>query len=528
MKITIYPLFSTFLLGAITSILGLLPIASHAATLASNGSQADVQSKISGAVDGDTVTIPAGTFTWTSGVTISGKGIKLQGAGGGRVEGSSTTSLAIGTGSKSFAIRSGSTVTSSGFTAGEAIIVRNKHVAANTMTGTVTSWNGTTLVVNATSSTGSGTLNAWTFEMPSATQTTIVHSADSLTLIQVTRDVTNSTEITGLRLVRGTATTWNSYGISIGGTGKPILIHDIRISSVVLGINASGSGLIVWQCYFDIGFDIGNNTNAVNNGLQLRGESDSWTTAHSIGAADTTGIKNTYIENCYFIGHVLACIDASDNFRGSLRYCVLDNSGITIHGQDTGPIGMRHLEVYNNLMIFDALPAPSALTANMNYWISWRGGSGIWTDNVMDDITSWAWGNKGEVSLEYQPIRRGTTVYGANGWTLGYPSSRQPGQGINSGTTTTLNGVTIYTNRIVEGVYVWNNTGTCAIGVGNYNPDDVGLNRQIADYIKFNRDYFERAPTGAEPYVGYTKYTYPHPLRPGMPPSKAFVSINLN
>jgi hypothetical protein len=44
----------------------------------SNGSQADVQAKVNLAVDGDTVTIPAGSFTWTSHVTVT-KGITIQG-----------------------------------------------------------------------------------------------------------------------------------------------------------------------------------------------------------------------------------------------------------------------------------------------------------------------------------------------------------------------------------------------------------------------------------------------------------------
>ena len=46
-------------------------------TRATDGSQADVQSKINAASDGDIITLPAGTFTWTSGITVSGKGILL-------------------------------------------------------------------------------------------------------------------------------------------------------------------------------------------------------------------------------------------------------------------------------------------------------------------------------------------------------------------------------------------------------------------------------------------------------------------
>jgi hypothetical protein len=53
----------------------------HAAILASNGSRADVQAKINAAVAGDTVTIPAGIFTWTTSVSTGSKAITIQGAG---------------------------------------------------------------------------------------------------------------------------------------------------------------------------------------------------------------------------------------------------------------------------------------------------------------------------------------------------------------------------------------------------------------------------------------------------------------
>ncbi len=53
-------------------------ITSFATVYNSNGSRADVQAKIDAASDGDVVTIPSGTFTWTSNVTIT-KSITLTG-----------------------------------------------------------------------------------------------------------------------------------------------------------------------------------------------------------------------------------------------------------------------------------------------------------------------------------------------------------------------------------------------------------------------------------------------------------------
>src|SRR6516225_3674151 len=62
----------------------------------------DVQAAINSASEGDTVMIPAGTCTWASGVTISGKGIILKGAGSGRIVAydNGTETLTVGTGTK--------------------------------------------------------------------------------------------------------------------------------------------------------------------------------------------------------------------------------------------------------------------------------------------------------------------------------------------------------------------------------------------------------------------------------------------
>ena len=49
-----------------------------ATTYHSNGSAANVQALQNAAHDGDTITLPAGAFIWTQGVTIT-KGITLQG-----------------------------------------------------------------------------------------------------------------------------------------------------------------------------------------------------------------------------------------------------------------------------------------------------------------------------------------------------------------------------------------------------------------------------------------------------------------
>lgn len=73
--------------------IGLVSTHAAAATLTSNGSASDTQSKIAAASNGDTVQLPAsGTFTWTGGVSLpstraitldlNGRTVTLSGAGG--------------------------------------------------------------------------------------------------------------------------------------------------------------------------------------------------------------------------------------------------------------------------------------------------------------------------------------------------------------------------------------------------------------------------------------------------------------
>jgi hypothetical protein len=75
----------------------------------------------------------------------------------------STTSVAIGTGARTF------TLAQSGnqeWAASGSVTVTSSASSANTMTGTVTSYNSSTqaLVINVTSVTGSGTFASWIIE----------------------------------------------------------------------------------------------------------------------------------------------------------------------------------------------------------------------------------------------------------------------------------------------------------------------------------------------------------------------------
>ena len=131
----------------------------------SDGSAANVQALLNAALDGDTITLPAGTFTWSTPVTIS-KAIKIQGEGSGRIIGDTKSSVTVGTGSKTF------TTTRSGLpiTTGQTLRIAkmphppggggsdsNPPGRGTYMEGAVTSYSGTTSRLNRKR----GTYQAW-------------------------------------------------------------------------------------------------------------------------------------------------------------------------------------------------------------------------------------------------------------------------------------------------------------------------------------------------------------------------------
>lgn len=483
-------------------IASLLMACVAAATVRStDGSQADVASKISASSDGDTVQIPSGSFTWTSGITISGKGIKLEGAGAGRVEGSSTSSLAIGTGTKAFAV----TNTITGFTNGETVRAVYKADGTAFMEGTVTSWSGGTLTLNVTSTGGSGTKASWNFVMPATT--TITHSASTSSLIAITEDATHRVELTGFRIVYGTGS-GNAIDIDNTSGGKAVLVHDIRVTSDgprIMDVHTNRG--VFWRLYFDSGFIFGSVTNITTGGIVVKSTiAASWSSASTMGTADATGESNVYVEDSYFAGLLTQCFDFDDCSRTTVRHCVLDNSGMTSHGADTSNYGNRHFEVVDNVFLFDSLGAD---TGNLNYWIFIRGGTGVITGNVMPDITSGEWGAKPEITLTVQNLQRNAgphPLWGAGIGGVQYPAPRQVGMGYITGASASDS---FAYNGDAEPFYQWGNTGTGAFaspGITNYEDPEAGED-DVSDYIQVGRDWLNATK------VGWAEYTYPHPLR---------------
>jgi hypothetical protein len=247
-----------------------------------------------------------------------------------------------------------------------------------------------------------------------------------------------------------------------------------------------------------------------------------WNTPDTFGTADSTGLANSYVENCSFSNGENVS-NFQDNSRVVWRYNTMQDAALGSHGQETGIYGARAWEIYNNT--FSISPNNPY---ELNYWAQIRGGTGVITQNSMDDIP---WGKNG-IQLNVFSITRGMNDgEGGEFCPLNYPAPRQTGWGW-SASSTAYWGAGDDTNpgllvggkspgafapdgqgAVVDPVYVWNNSGAETsdpnyVGTQTYEPDNCGNNQTIDKYLQEGRDYYVNV---ANPT--WSPYTYPHPLR---------------
>jgi hypothetical protein len=488
-------------------VLGLVvPSGVAAATInATNCSSAAVQAAINAAVDGDTVVIPSGTCTWTSGVTISGKGIKLQGSGSGRIIGRSTSSVTIGAGSKTFTTQSGLNIS-----AGQTLRVTVLGNRTTYVAGLVTSYSGTTLTINAVTSEGTGTHKRWIISTPPTT--TIVDNSSSSTLIGVTEDTTHHIEISDIKIADGPGTGRRIAVTENGVNGKGVLLHDCWMEAgeegEALYFTDSNRG-VIWNCSFDSSpFSLAQL--AIQH--QPDHKSDSWTTPSTMGSADITGESNFYIEDSDFHAFIHAT-DFDNNARAVMRHNVFNNAAIGTHGPDTSLWGQRHFEVYDSEFVFDAYS--DGTTFPLNHWFFIRGGTFVATNNILPVINSGDYPEKDEIEITVMNLQRNSgpnPCWGAGIPGVQYPAPRQVGFGRVSGNGVDgLGRITDSTTYVgdSEPVYIWNNTSNGAINVGMSDFGECSDADSTSAYVQSGRDYF----LNAGPKPGYQKFTYPHPVR---------------
>jgi hypothetical protein len=502
----------------------LLPRQGSATVYNSNGSAADVQNiHNTRAHNGDTITLPSGQFTWSTPVTIS-KAIKLEGAGAGRIIGNTKSPIAVATGTKTFVTtRSGLPITE-----GQVLLIGKMpsspgypptNARGYWMKGTVTSYSGTTLVMNVTSASGTGTYQSWWI----ATQprTTILNAYDNgqpgdngaSPLLRIEQSAAGSTELSGIRFVHGASSVSAATGVNGGWTGPKTLIHDCWFEtgggSPSGAIFAGTNQLLIWNCSFD------DTWSQQAEAIQVAFEGNtSWSTNSTMGMADVNGATNLYVEDCDFHAYLTA-FDFDNNSRVVFRHNLLDNSTQGTHGADTSTIGVRHFELYNNELVFDSFT--DCNTELDLQWFLWvRGGTGVITDNILPRITSTCSGHKGNIRFSVLNTRRDSGPYCC--WAQ-YPAPHQVGQGYGPGAVfhqyTSQCGPysgqnhSYYTYQ--EPVYIWNNSGSAgnSVGLAEDDADECGGNEHVQNFVHSGRDYI----IGAKP--GYQKFTYPHPLRTG-------------
>jgi hypothetical protein len=485
----------------------------------SDGSAASVQALHNAALNGDTITLPAGAFTWTTGVTIS-KAVKIQGAGSGRIIGQSRSNVAVGTGSKTFTTQAGLNILAGNTLRIESMPLNNGTLdgRGTWMQGTVTSYSGTSLVMNITTSGGSGTHDFWKIETIPAT--TISHGTDANTLFTLNESTAGSIELTGIRVAQfSDPAQSNTTSISIQSitNGQPVLIHDCWFSESannhIALLPATNQG-VVWNCSFDAS-TFAYSTLAVQR--EVMGAATAWTTPSKWGATDTTGRNNFYFEDCDFHAY-LNFLSNDDNSRTVLRHCVFDNAGMGTHGADSSPYGQRYFEIYDSEFVFNSTNGD---VLNINWWAYVRGGTFLVTDCIMPLIQSQDYGTKSSFNLTVMNLQRnsGPNPCWAAGTSNGalYHCPRQVGFGRVTGNghdgLGRSNDSVAYVGDS-EPIYVWNITGQApTFGTSDYVPNECGANvDHSSNYIQNGRDYFYGT---AKP--GYQKFVYPHPLRNGGP-----------
>ena len=497
----------------------------------------DVQRAINSAHEGDTVLIPAGTCHWKSEVTVSGKGINIEGAASSRIIAFSSDMLAIKTGALTVNVATADPgVSEIPVTTGETLNVLELGNEQNFMTGTVTSYASRTLTMDITSIGGAcgnsldptqspSNCKRWIVATNPASVTNIINDVNmNGGLFNITEDSSFHSSLSNFQVSPGT---YNAHIISLAYTrgGQAVLIHDCRITEnprageppdrTANMIESNTNRGVIWNCSFESSpFNI-STLGAVEikdpNGTHI---GSSWTTPSNFGMNDTAGQGNLYVEDCGFFAMDTATA-TDDNGRMVTRDNLYDNSGHGTHGTDSSPYGQRYFEFYNNVVVHNGYSDGS--TFGVPWYFFLRGGTFVIHDNYFSTWTGSDYPNKPDVDMTVMNLQRRSgpdPCWGAgtrNG--ADYPAPRQIGLGYLTGHgKAPLSGGKSHDAITYVGdsepAYIWNNNRALRVTIGNYGGKECSQPDSSANYIKINRDYYIGTPK-----PGYIPYTYPHPLR---------------
>lgn len=502
---------------------------SAALEVSCDGTIADCKPKIDQATIGTTVTVPPGTWSWDQPVAIA-PGVRVRGAGSGRIVNDTTTSMTVGTGSRTF-----TTTDAAVPRVGDALLVakypnRNGYPSAareNWMRGSVTAVSGNSVTMNVTSTGGSGTWTFWMVARPPAT--TILNAYNNgagqdngaTPLFRLNLGAA-SPEISDMQVVNKAGSHSSAVGVNGSQWIQPkALIHDMWFqlgetdSSAVF---ANTNQILWWNSSVDCsrwtsnveGLQIVNNSTA----------SPSWSSASTMGADDAGGATNAYVEDCDF-HMLLTSRDYDSNTRAVFRANLLDNCSGGPHGADTSTIGCRHFEEYWNKFRFNSFGANCAPEQDVQWYVWVRGGTAVITQNDLQSISSQCGGNnRPNIRMTILNLQNNTGPYCC--WDGGWPAPHQVGQGYGPGAVFVpyvaqrcYVGQRYDYYKFTEPVYVWDNTGTAG---DRWNLADVtdacGHGLHVSDFIQLGRDLVVGTPK-----PGWSPYAYPHPARGGAQPT---------
>jgi hypothetical protein len=349
-------------------------------------------------------------------------------------------------------------------------------------------------------------------------------SCGNFTLICMNLDSNYHTTLANLKFVTGSGVGSGNY-VVFYGTGQVGLMHDMdfNIPNAVLShaVQWLTTGGVIWNTAFESTSNLGAGCTPPNgpgsqSGSIVVKSNKNWDDASTMGTLDTGGVNNLYIEDSTFT-YVGQIPDVDENARVVLRHDTwLNTTGGVGHGP-TSSYGTRQVEIYDNTFNLTNNNVP----VNRYFWF--RGGTVLITGN---NITALNTAPCNANSSSFQFIVESATRSTSHGCCTGYMCFHQPGSGSDgtSGHSALSRSQTPYDSyQQPDPVYIWNNTGTGQSSVAkavSLNDSDMSCNNRgdnTAAFFQLNRDYFvdiSSNPTiGARP--GWTRYSYPHPLRQG-------------
>ena len=228
-------------------------------------------------------------------------------------------------------------------------------------------------------------LNYSSVSLGRSTQSVVITNNSSTPLFTLTSGDSYNIKLIGIRFNDGTGTKTNMVYLNGSGTKIPIIedcyfeVNPNRFGAAdaVAAVQAASLGGLIYNSQF---IGVGTVTDVAMGQSLFVGSPRAWNTASTMGAADTNGNQNFYVEDCYIKNSGNNTFpDCDHRGRFVLRYSTIDGTAGGIHGFTSAPNEGRHVEFYNNTY---TVTTTNRNLAGKYFWI--RAGTGVWTDNVVN------------------------------------------------------------------------------------------------------------------------------------------------